>query len=154
MSISDTNSYQQLTNHCPTVYMAPEVLKKNNYTEKADIYSYAIVLIELLTGNKPYGAEECSQMNQAQLMYHIIENNLRPSLEGLHPSLQQLISDCWNIDPNLRPSFAEIVVRLKRLKGILHMNRSVPLTSFEEKRILDLSDDIDDSPPSSSAYVD
>ena len=95
--------------------MAPEVLSKNKYSEKADVYSFAIVLVELFTGKHPYSEERFVKMNQAQLMYHIIEQHARPTIDELHPAIQQLIKDCWALDPKIRPSFAETVVRLRRL---------------------------------------
>ena len=96
--------------------MAPEVLSLNKYSEKADVYSFGIVLWEIFTGNRPYEDDEYRTMNQAQLCYHIVDKHARPSLQGLHPSLQQLISDCWDVDPRLRPSFSEAVIRLRRMK--------------------------------------
>merc|ERR1712000_630241 len=99
------------------VYMAPEVLSKNKYSEKADVYSFGIVLAEIFTGALPYSEPPFDKMNQAQLMYQILEQGARPNIESLNISLQQLIRDCWNTDPRLRPSFAEAVVRLRRLKA-------------------------------------
>ena len=96
--------------------MAPEVLSKNKYSEKADIFSYGMVLWELFTGKRPYTDGEYATMNQAQLIFNIVEKQLRPSVEGMDPALQQLIRDCWNIDSKLRPSFAEALVRLRRLQ--------------------------------------
>lgn len=96
--------------------MAPEVLQRNKYSEKADVYSFGIVLWEVFTGLRPYSDGEFQNMNQAQLMFNILENNARPPLEGMDAALQQLIVDCWNVDPKLRPSFSEAVVRLRRLK--------------------------------------
>lgn len=52
-----------------------------------------------------------------QLVYNIV-NGLRPSLEGIPDELQQLIVDCWNEVPQIRPSFTEIVLRLQRLKNL------------------------------------
>jgi len=98
------------------IYMAPEVLTKNKYSEKADVYSFGVVLTELIRGVVPYGEGDVASWNQAQLMYHIVHFNLRPSVEGIPPGLEQLILDCWNDDPRLRPSFSEIVVRLRRLR--------------------------------------
>ena len=97
--------------------MAPEVLSKNKYSEKADVYSFGIVLAEIFTGALPYSEPPFDKMNQAQLMYQILEQGARPNIESLNISLQQLIRDCWNTDPRLRPSFAEAVVRLRRLKA-------------------------------------
>lgn len=95
--------------------MAPEVLSKNKYSEKADVYSFGVVLMEIITGARPYADKKHANMNHAQLMYHIVSHGARPSLEGIHPCAKQLILDCWNDDPRLRPSFAEIVVRLRRM---------------------------------------
>lgn len=96
--------------------MAPEVLRKNKYSEKADVYSFGILLWEIFSGKRPYDHGEFRTMNQAQLMLCILEKHARPPLDGLDSALQQLIQDCWNLDPRLRPSFSEIVVRLRRLK--------------------------------------
>lgn len=96
--------------------MAPEVLSKSKYSEKADIFSFGIVLWEIFTGERPYDTVEYRSMNQAQLMYQIVDKEARPSLEGLDSGLQQLIRDCWDLEPRIRPSFSEIVVRLRRMK--------------------------------------
>ena len=49
-------------------------------------------------------------------MYQIANEGLRPSIEELPPGLEQLVQDCWNEEPALRPAFTEIVVRLERLR--------------------------------------
>eukprot|EP00339_Tiarina_fusa_P002389 CAMPEP_0117039920 /NCGR_PEP_ID=MMETSP0472-20121206/27975_1 /TAXON_ID=693140 ORGANISM="Tiarina fusus, Strain LIS" /NCGR_SAMPLE_ID=MMETSP0472 /ASSEMBLY_ACC=CAM_ASM_000603 /LENGTH=291 /DNA_ID=CAMNT_0004750521 /DNA_START=296 /DNA_END=1168 /DNA_ORIENTATION=+ len=89
------------------VYMAPEVLSKNKYSEKADVYSFGIVLGEIFTGDLPYSKAPYDKMNQAQLMFQILEQGARPAIDSLIVPLQQLIRDCCNVDPRLRPSFAE-----------------------------------------------
>lgn len=106
--------------------MAPEVLSKNKYSEKADVFSFGIVLAEIFNGNRPYSEPEYKDLNQAQLMYQILEKGVRPNIENLSISLQQLIRDCWNEDPRMRPSFAELVVRLRRLKGEITEEANVP----------------------------
>ena len=99
--------------------MAPEVLLKNKYSEKADVYSFGVVLMEIFTGEPPYRHAPYGSMNQAMLMYHITEKEARPCIDGVHPLLQNLIRECWATDPRLRPSFPEIVVRLRRLRAEL-----------------------------------
>ena len=120
--------------------MAPEVLSKNKYSEKADVFSFAIVLWELMTGLRPYSHGEFASMNQAQLMYSILEKQARPPLEGLSSGLQELISDCWSVNARLRPSFAEIVVRLRRLKSKAP-NSSIPVGSHGSLQEYDESRD-------------
>ena len=49
-------------------------------------------------------------------MYQIVNEGLRPpEAEDLPPALQQLVFDCWNETPALRPPFSEIVSRLQRI---------------------------------------
>jgi len=99
------------------VYMAPEVISKSKYSEKADVYSFGIFLIELYTGAYPYSEDAYKSWNNAQLMFQIIQNNLRPDVSSLPGTLQQLVLDCLSEDPRLRPTFPEIVVRLRRMQN-------------------------------------
>ena len=125
------------------VYMAPEVLSKNKYSEKADVYSFGIVLMEIFTGNLPYSQPPFDKMNQAQLMYQILENGCRPVIEGLHPILQHLIEECWSADPHIRPSFPEIVMRLRRLATEFSPENdpNMPISDLEEL-VLDYPQDL------------
>jgi serine/threonine protein kinase len=110
-------------------YMAPEVLAHTKYSEKADVFAFGVILVEVYTGNPPYTGEEFDSIrNQAQLIYQITKKNLRPSTDELPPALAHLIHDCWSEDPELRPSFSEIIVRLRRL-------RSLQLPSYSRVRL-------------------
>ena len=66
-----------------------------------------------------------------ELCKEVVENGLRPSCEGIPERLGQLIADCWDADPTLRPSFPEIVLRLRRLE-----NMKLPFATYapEEDR--------------------
>jgi len=96
-------------------YMAPEVLLKSRYSEKADVFSFAIVLNELYTGRMPYQTPPFSKMNQIELSLAISRDGARPDCGTMPAPLLQLITDCWATDPRIRPSFQEIVLRLRRL---------------------------------------
>lgn len=98
--------------------MAPEVLMKNKYSEKADVYSMGVVLVEIFTGVYPYSDGKYQHMNQAQLMMQICQFNARPNTDDLPIALQQLVYDCWHENPSLRPNFSEIITRLRRLQGV------------------------------------
>merc|ERR1711974_129242 len=50
--------------------------------------------------------------------FKICSENARPEISHLPEPLRELVNDCWNMDPKLRPSFPEIVVRLRRLKHL------------------------------------
>ena len=95
-------------------YMAPEVLQKDKYSEKADIYSFGIVLYEMFSGHRAYSLEPYKSMNVAVLNSKIL-SGVRPALDDLPVQLQQLVSDCWNQSPKRRPEWPEIIARLQAL---------------------------------------
>ncbi|XP_043865037.1 mitogen-activated protein kinase kinase kinase 7 isoform X2 [Drosophila mojavensis] len=89
-------------------YIAPEVLFGNKYTEKCDIYSFGIVLWEVMARRKPFHHMEnpnsCAIINQAS-------KGERPPLADVIPScieLRTLIENCWHQDPEKRPSVKQI----------------------------------------------
>ncbi|CAI2188905.1 12746_t:CDS:2 [Funneliformis geosporum] len=67
-------------------YVAPEVLRGETYTQKADIYGFGIVAYELLTNAYPY-----PEMNETELMLEVCLENSRPDLDKV--SLPQLLKD-------------------------------------------------------------
>jgi hypothetical protein len=91
-----------------------QVLLKSRYSEKADVFSFAIVLNELYTGQMPYQTEPYNKMNQIGLSL-AISQGARPDHGSMPAPLLQLVSDCWVHDARVRPSFPEIVLRLRRL---------------------------------------
>ena len=96
--------------------MAPEVLLKEKYSEKADVYSFAMVLYELFSSHRPYSLPPHDQMNIAVLNSAITEGE-RPRTDVIEsPKMISLIEECWNQDSGLRPDFREIISRLERLK--------------------------------------
>lgn len=60
--------------------MAPEVIKGNKYNEKADIYSYGIILWEIASRQPPYW-----KIVGTKVSIEVIENNLRPKIPSKTP---------------------------------------------------------------------
>lgn len=110
---------QTMTGNCGTVqWMAPEVLANQKYTEKADVFSFGIVVWEIVTGECPYDG-----MTQIQAALGVLNRNLRPVIPRSCPKfLGQLMKACWARQPEARPSFLQIVKALreesKRTKGL------------------------------------
>ncbi|CAL9122834.1 unnamed protein product [Musa textilis] len=100
-------------------WMAPELLsgKSNMVSEKIDVYSYGIVMWELLTGEEPYADMRC-----ASIIGGIINNTIRPKIPTwCDPEWKSLMESCWSSDPALRPSFSEISQKLRKMAAAINL---------------------------------
>jgi serine/threonine protein kinase len=103
-------------------WMAPEVMLTNNYGFKADVYSFGIVMYELLTCRKPWTGP---QYAFAQQIGRAVLNGERPSINdsdliNAPKEYLQLLNQCWETDPMKRPTFGTVFQELKEM-WINHM---------------------------------
>lgn len=89
-------------------WMAPEVLCSSEYSLKADIYSFAIVMFEIITREIPYKG-----LSHDDIKEKVLSQHERPDMSLIPPScpkpLQKLMAMCWRSDPAKRPHFSVIV---------------------------------------------
>ncbi|KAK8525981.1 hypothetical protein V6N13_017055 [Hibiscus sabdariffa] len=86
-------------------WMAPEMIKEKHHTKKVDVYSFGIVLWELLTALTPF-----DNMTPEQAAFAVCQKNARPPLpSSCPPAFSHLINRCWSSNPEKRPQFNEIV---------------------------------------------
>ncbi|KAG6471545.1 hypothetical protein ZIOFF_068988 [Zingiber officinale] len=100
-------------------WMAPELLsgKSNMVSEKIDVYSYGIVMWELLTGEEPYADMRC-----ASIIGGIVNNDIRPKIPTwCDPEWKSLMESCWSSDPASRPSFSEISKKLRKMAAAINL---------------------------------
>lgn len=107
---------------CGTVtHMAPEVLRDNVLTYAADVYSFGVLLWQLLSGKKPFASQ-----TQSGTIFAIVEGR-RPKIPVYFPSwYAHLIEDCWHQNRHARPKFADIVERINLM-----------VLAFERPRMID-----------------
>ena len=95
--------------------MAPEVLNNKGYTYKADVYSFGIVLYEIITRTTPYKG-----LNAMQIAMAVVNEDKRPDMTQIPgdcpPGLVKVMEDCWKKDPEERPSFPEITKALREIE--------------------------------------
>lgn len=100
-------------------WMAPELLsgKSKMVTEKVDVYSFGIVMWELLTGEDPY-----TDMHCASIIGGIVNDTLRPQIPSwCDPEWKSLMESCWSSDSKERPSFSEISQRLRKMAAAINV---------------------------------
>uniref|UniRef100_A0A3P8RPP5 Mitogen-activated protein kinase kinase kinase 7 n=1 Tax=Amphiprion percula TaxID=161767 RepID=A0A3P8RPP5_AMPPE len=87
-------------------WMAPEVFEGSNYSEKCDVFSWGIILWEVITRRKPF--DEIG--GPAFRIMWAVHNGTRPPLiKNLPKPIESLMTRCWSKDPSQRPSMEEIV---------------------------------------------
>jgi tRNA A-37 threonylcarbamoyl transferase component Bud32 len=99
-------------------WMAPELLNgsSNKVSEKVDVFSFGIVLWEILTGEEPY-----ANMHYGAIIGGIVNNTLRPNIpNGCDPEWRRLMELCWAPNPVIRPTFTDITRRLRVMSAACH----------------------------------
>ncbi|CAN5967071.1 unnamed protein product [Sphagnum jensenii] len=99
-------------------WMAPELLNStsNMVTEKVDVFSFGIVMWELLTGEEPY-----ANLHYGAIIGGIVNNTLRPKVPTwCDPSWKLLMERCWASEPVDRPGFTDIASNLRAMTAATH----------------------------------
>ena len=80
------------------VYCAPEVLQGDPYNKSADVYSFGLVLLEMLIGNPLYVKVELQKTRSPYSATIGWRPTIPDGLRDKHPALVELIECCWNAD--------------------------------------------------------
>ncbi|KAF2608538.1 hypothetical protein F2Q68_00046711 [Brassica cretica] len=127
-------------------WMAPELLNgsSSKVSEKelilyiiglylqVDVFSFGIVLWEILTGEEPYANMHYGAIIGALLVTHgiaggIVNNTLRPTIPAFcDDEWRTLMEECWAPNPMARPSFTEIAGRLRVMSSAAISTQSKP----------------------------
>ena len=86
----------------PVRWMAPESLSEHEFSPASDIWSYGVVLWEMVNpGAKPYG----EVVSEFECGLKII-GGLKPDIPTCYPcTVQKIMKACWHKQPSKRPSF-------------------------------------------------
>jgi len=94
--------------HCGTIYyMAPELLKGEDFTLSSDIYSFGILLFEIFSKSIPY-----ENLSDLEIIKKVVAGQ-RPNLDNLRndtpKEFVELMIKCWNQVPSKRLTSDDIV---------------------------------------------
>lgn len=107
-------AWGKMTNAAGTCHwMAPEVCSGTNYNEMVDVYSYSMIMFEVICREIPFEEEEPANVS------NLILHGERPDLAAVPPDcppvMRNLMIRGWAQEPSGRPSFKQIVPELEAM---------------------------------------
>ncbi|XP_062160700.1 integrin-linked protein kinase 1 isoform X2 [Alnus glutinosa] len=94
-------------------YVAPEVFSNKEYDTKVDVFSFALILQEMIEGQQPFSAK---QENEVTKVYALKERPpFRAPAKRYGHGLKELIEECWSENPAKRPTFRQIIRKLESI---------------------------------------
>ncbi|CAA6673005.1 unnamed protein product [Spirodela intermedia] len=98
-------------------YVAPEVFLNKEYDTKADVFSFSLILQEMIEGCSPFSARRETDVPGSYASKE--RPPFRASARLYSHGLKELIEDCWQEDPAKRPTFRSIILRLSSIQNHL-----------------------------------
>lgn len=109
-SLADKNGMFKLTGQTGSQpYIAPEVAMNKPYNETVDVYSFGMLLYEILSLKLPF--EGYSRKEFYDEVF-VKENRPVPS-KSWHPFTSQVMTECWSSDPTRRPLFERVATIIR-----------------------------------------
>lgn len=103
-------------------WMAPELLRQEAFNEMSDVFSFGVILWELVMCEKPWRED-----HPMQIVFKVGSRGEKlptPPPEMCEPALREMIVACFADDPKRRPKFDDIVKRLDALCSVYHVDQN------------------------------
>ncbi|GMY37722.1 integrin-linked protein kinase 1 [Fagus crenata] len=102
-------------------YIAPEVFRNEEYDTKVDVFSFALIMQEMIEGCPPFSAKHEKEVPK---VYCAKERPpFRAPTKLYAHGLKELIEECWSEKPAKRPTFRQIITKLESIHNSLSHKR-------------------------------
>eukprot|EP01117_Protostelium_nocturnum_P005022 TRINITY_DN1814_c0_g1_i5.p1 TRINITY_DN1814_c0_g1~~TRINITY_DN1814_c0_g1_i5.p1 ORF type:complete len:1367 (+),score=346.67 TRINITY_DN1814_c0_g1_i5:84-4184(+) len=102
--IAQEDANKTYTDAAPVKWMAPEAIRHNIYSTKSDVFSFGVLIWEILKVCDPW-----PEFTATQVIIKIVEGERLSTPEDCDPILAQIMRSCWEKDQNDRPTFETIL---------------------------------------------
>ncbi|GJZ25249.1 RNA-directed DNA polymerase, eukaryota [Tanacetum coccineum] len=101
---------------CKDLYIEPEIYKDELFNGGVDVYSFGIILYEMMEGVQPFYPKPPEEA--VKLMCVDVQRpTFKTKSKYYPPDPKDLIEECWYPDLSIRPKFSEIIIRLDKIVG-------------------------------------
>ncbi|KAK9870582.1 hypothetical protein WA026_008145 [Henosepilachna vigintioctopunctata] len=124
-----TNEYYRFNRRgmLPVRWMAPESLELGIFTTASDVWSYGVILYEMVT----FGSFPFQGLSNTEVLDVVKEGKCLNVPIGVKPQLEALMNSCWNRSYKARPQAKEIVAYIAGYKDLLTACLDAPLSSVQ-----------------------
>jgi serine/threonine protein kinase len=108
-------------------YIAPEIFSGKEYSLASDVYSVAMLMWEISSGQPPFANYE----NDFNLATKIVKGMRPEIISGTPLKYKELMEKCWDADPSKRPDISIVLLEMNEIEKCIYQNISLELFQSE-----------------------